>query len=239
MNALSNLWAKLTRSKAYREAFVAAELKRGIPAQIRVLRKQRGWNQAVLAEHADLTQGAISRAEDPDYGNLTFNNILKIAAGFDVAFVGKFVPFSELARYQSDLSEQSLQAVSFSEDVAPALYPLAGVPMADAHTVLEFCFSQAAPRTEFVVSTPVVAFKSSAAERQFAVSHVAAWPASSENDASRAGGFPEGTCPLHDRTYSKLLTSLFGNQNNGAQRIYCLMPFLSMTSHRLCALCRV
>ena len=116
VSALSNLWQKFSRSKKYREAFVSAQLKRGIPAQIRLLLKQRGWSQAELAERSGLTQGAISRAADPDYGNLTLNNILKIAAGFDVAFVGKFVPFSEFAKWQESLSEESLAVVSFESD---------------------------------------------------------------------------------------------------------------------------
>lgn len=116
MNALSSLWAKFTRSKKYREAFVAAQLKRGIPSQIRVLRRQRGWSQADLAKAAGLTQGAMSRAEDPDYGNLTLNNVLKIASGLDVGFMGRFVTFSELARWQASLSEEALQVPSFAED---------------------------------------------------------------------------------------------------------------------------
>lgn len=117
MNALSSLWNKLARSKKYREAFVAAQVKRGIPFQIRTLRKQReGWSQEVLAHKAELTQGVISRAEDPDYGNLTLNTILRIAAGFDVAFIGRFLPFSELAKWFVGLSEQSVQVPSFDED---------------------------------------------------------------------------------------------------------------------------
>lgn len=116
MNALSNMWAKLSRSKKYREAFVAAQLKRGIPAQLRVIRKERGWNQDDLAKASGLTQGAMSRAEDPDYGNLTFNNVLKIAAGLDVAFIGRFVPFSELAHWYTNLSEEALKVPSFKDD---------------------------------------------------------------------------------------------------------------------------
>ena len=116
MNALSNLWAKLSRSKKYRSAFVAAQLKRGIPAQLRVLRKQRGWSQDDLAKAAGLTQGSLSRAEDPDYGNLTLNNVLKIADGLDVAFVGRFVPFSELAEWYTSLSEKRLEVPRFRDD---------------------------------------------------------------------------------------------------------------------------
>lgn len=120
--ALSNLWAKLRR-KAYRDAFVAAGLKRGIPRQLRILRERRGWSQAQLAQAAGLTQGAVSRAEDPDYGNLTFNNVLRLASGLDVAFVGKFVPFSQLAREFVQMSEDSLDAVPFGAEEAEYATP--------------------------------------------------------------------------------------------------------------------
>jgi transcriptional regulator with XRE-family HTH domain len=108
---------KLASGKQYREAFVSSQLKRGIPFQVRALRKQRDWSQERLAQEATLTQGVISRAEDPDYGNLTLNTLLRIAAGFDVAFVGKFVPFSELGRWFLNQSETTVQVPSFDDDV--------------------------------------------------------------------------------------------------------------------------
>jgi len=122
MSTLSSLWKKLTNKK-YREAFVSSQLKRGIPFQIRSLRKQCEMSQEELAEKSGLTQGVISRAEDPDYGNLTFNTVLRIAAGFDVAFIGKFVPFSELGKWFIDLSEESVQVLSFPKDKLESLEP--------------------------------------------------------------------------------------------------------------------
>jgi transcriptional regulator with XRE-family HTH domain len=117
MNTLSNLWTKLSRSKRYRDAFTASVAKRMIPLQIRVLMKQRGWSQARLAKESNLTQGVISRAQDPEYGNLTVNTLVKIAGGFDCAYVGRFVPFSELAVWYTALGhEASLQVPSFAED---------------------------------------------------------------------------------------------------------------------------
>jgi hypothetical protein len=120
MNALSELWAKLAGSKEYRHALVASELKRGLPRQIRILRKQHGreWNQQRLALETGLTQGAISRAEDPDYGNLTLNNLLNIGKGLDVAFIGRFVPFSDFAKWHASLSHESqLEVPSFPDDI--------------------------------------------------------------------------------------------------------------------------
>jgi len=116
MSVFSRLWKKFANSKRYREEFVAAQVKRGIPFQIRTLLKKRGWSQGELAERAGLTQGVVSRAADPEYGNLTLNTIVRIAAGFDVAFIGVFVPFSKLAGWFTELSEDGVTVESFEEE---------------------------------------------------------------------------------------------------------------------------
>jgi transcriptional regulator with XRE-family HTH domain len=116
VNTFSSVWKKFADSKKYRDAFVFSLFKRMVPFQIQALRKQRKWSQQELAKKANLTQGVISRAEDPDYGNLTINTICRIANGFDVAFIGKFVPFSELDKWYVDLSERSVQIPSFQEE---------------------------------------------------------------------------------------------------------------------------
>ena len=82
-----------------------------------MLRRQRNWTQARLAEESQLTQGVVSRAEDPDYGNLTVNTLIRLAAGFDVAFIGRFIPFSDLANWYTTLKdEKHLEVVGFSQD---------------------------------------------------------------------------------------------------------------------------
>lgn len=119
MSIVSKLWEKFAKSKKYREEFVAAQVKRGIPFQARaLLRARKGWTQQTLAEKSGLTQGVVSRALNPNYGNLTLNTIVRVAAGFDVAFVGKFVPFSELERWFEDMSENSVQVPTFEEENA-------------------------------------------------------------------------------------------------------------------------
>lgn len=116
MNAFDALWKKLAASKEYREEFVAAQVKRGIPFQIRALMKNIPLTQDQLAERSGLTQGVISRAANPDYGNLTLNTIIRVAAGFDVAFIGKFVPFSEFDRWFTDLDEDKIRVPTFDEE---------------------------------------------------------------------------------------------------------------------------
>jgi transcriptional regulator with XRE-family HTH domain len=115
VSTFSNRWKKLGRKK-YREEFAAAQVKQSIPLQIRKLLKQHGMSQETLAEKAGLTQGVVSRAANPDYGNLTLNTLIRIAAGFDIAFIGKFVPFTELDRWFADLSEESLRVKTYPEE---------------------------------------------------------------------------------------------------------------------------
>lgn len=118
MRKFDSLWSKL-RNKEYREEFVAAQVKRGIPFQISAMLKARDMSQDDLAREAGLTQGVISRAADMSYGNLTVNTIIRIAAGFDVAFVGAFVPFDELGSWFINLSEETVGNVpTFAEQDA-------------------------------------------------------------------------------------------------------------------------
>lgn len=116
MSTFDAIWNKLRGSKSYREEFVADQLKRSIPFQARALMEHRGWKQPQLAEQSGISQGAISRAIDPSYGNLTLNTIVRLAAGFDVAFIGRFVPFSELARWYVSLPDEQFDIPSFGDE---------------------------------------------------------------------------------------------------------------------------
>jgi transcriptional regulator with XRE-family HTH domain len=98
-NSFHRLWNRFSKSKTFREQYVAGYVKRSIPAQIRALMKRNGLTQQKLAQQSGLTQGVISRAADLNYGDLTLNTIIRIAAGFDCAFVGKYVPFTEFVRH--------------------------------------------------------------------------------------------------------------------------------------------
>ncbi len=116
---ITDLWYKLSKSRKYRNSYALAFLKRSVPFQISVLRKKHCGSQQVLAERSGLTQGVVSRAEDPDYGNLTLNTIGRIASGLDMAFVGRFVPFSDLVRFSETLSEEEFESVlTFDEEAA-------------------------------------------------------------------------------------------------------------------------
>ncbi len=118
MTTFEKLWPKFKSSKRYRDAFVAQHAKQEIGFQIRALMKQTNLTQAALAKSAGLTQGVVSRAADPSYGNLTVNTLVRIAAGFDVAFVGRFVPFSELPKWFDRLHSDPFTVATFHQEDA-------------------------------------------------------------------------------------------------------------------------
>lgn len=99
MSTTKDLLRDLAKSKLFRAEFVKSHTKRLLPLQIRDLMVQHEVNQSELATESGLSQGTISRAIDPEYGNLTINTCVNIAAGFDIAFIGHFVPYSELIRW--------------------------------------------------------------------------------------------------------------------------------------------
>jgi transcriptional regulator with XRE-family HTH domain len=118
VSTFKELWPKFKRSKRYREAFVAQHAKQEIGFQIRALLKQYDLTQAALAKRAGLTQGVVSRAADPSYGKLSIKTLLRIAAGFDVAFVGRFVPFSELPKWFDRIYSEPFNVASFEREDA-------------------------------------------------------------------------------------------------------------------------
>jgi transcriptional regulator with XRE-family HTH domain len=112
----STLWQKFARSKSYREEFVAAQVKQGLRFQIRAMMKQRQLSQEELAARSGVDQSTISRAIDLEYGKLNLTTLIKIAAGFDVAFIGRFVPFSELEEWLCNFRGKTLEVLPFEEE---------------------------------------------------------------------------------------------------------------------------
>lgn len=104
------------KDKAYREAFVATHIDNGIAFQIRTIRKVNNWTQKDLGDKADMKQERISVLEDPNKINFNVDTLRRIASAFDVGLMIRFVPFSDLVKWDKDLSPESLQVTSFTED---------------------------------------------------------------------------------------------------------------------------
>jgi transcriptional regulator with XRE-family HTH domain len=120
MNPLiKTLWKRFAESKEYRDNFVAAFVKKSIPSQIRAWMKKQGIaTQQELAKRSGITQGVVSRAANPNYGDLTLNTVIKIGSGLDCVFVGRYVPYSEFCTMmiEDSFAEDANTMLSFEEE---------------------------------------------------------------------------------------------------------------------------
>ena len=94
------------KDKKYRDLFVASQINKLIPFQIRALRAARGMTQEELAEGAETTQSVISRIQNRGAANLNVKSLLKLASAFDVALTVRFEPIDRFIDWVDDLSPE-------------------------------------------------------------------------------------------------------------------------------------
>lgn len=110
------LLKKLSK-KEYRDAYAEESVKTSLPFQIKAMREQRDWSQAILGRKTEMKQNAVSRLESAEYGNLSINTLLRLANAFDCGLLVKFVPFSRLLKEFDDVSPKALEVESFKDDL--------------------------------------------------------------------------------------------------------------------------
>jgi transcriptional regulator with XRE-family HTH domain len=106
------------KSKEFRDEYVSSGVDVGVSFQIRALREQqkpKSWTQKDLAIKSNMQQERISALENPSHSP-TLATLKKIANAFDVGLVVRFVPFSDLLKWDINLSSQSLYVPTFEED---------------------------------------------------------------------------------------------------------------------------
>lgn len=122
MSERSERISKLLRSQAARTAYIKAKLAVLVPAQIKTLRTKSVDPpmpyQRDLARESELHQSRISMFETPGAANMTIETIAKIAAALRVGVVIKFVPFSDMVRWESSFSPDIFHVKRLSEDEA-------------------------------------------------------------------------------------------------------------------------
>jgi transcriptional regulator with XRE-family HTH domain len=99
----------------YRRAF-AEELRTGLAFQVGALRRERGLTLVELSERTGLSPSTISRLENPALEGFSLPTLQKLAAAFDVALTVRFMPFSELVAWTSELSPERMAPASFKQE---------------------------------------------------------------------------------------------------------------------------
>lgn len=114
--------SELLKSQKSRTAYIKAKLGVLVPAQIRALRLKSENPpmpfQRDLARESDLHQSRISMFETPGAANITIETLAKIAAALRVGVVIKFVPFSDMLRWENAFSQDHFSVTPLSKDNA-------------------------------------------------------------------------------------------------------------------------
>jgi transcriptional regulator with XRE-family HTH domain len=117
MNRRPDLMTRL-RNRAYRQSYISSIINSTIAYQIRGLRKERGLDQAAFGKLVGMKQTAISRLENPDYGNLSVNTLKRIAKALDIALIVRFAPYSDVVRWRLGMSQRDMVPPAFVNDSA-------------------------------------------------------------------------------------------------------------------------
>jgi transcriptional regulator with XRE-family HTH domain len=125
MSEGSQLIEKL-KDRRYREAYIRASINVNLPSQIRALRLKRGMSQVAFAGQALMRQPRVSAMEKPGATNFNVETLVRVAAAFQVGLAVRFIPFSEMLKWENSFSQDSFDVVTFEKDRGLQPIPTSG-----------------------------------------------------------------------------------------------------------------
>jgi hypothetical protein len=104
--------------KEIRDEFVADQIRTRIALLVRTLREQpeRDWSQAELGKEMRKPQNVISRLEDPDYGKMTLQTLLDVAAAFNLPLWIDMPEWGDWLKKIRDVPAKGFKRTSFDAD---------------------------------------------------------------------------------------------------------------------------
>jgi len=117
MSTKSDLIYKLKNNKKTRVSYLRAKINVNVPSQIKGLRLRRKMKQEELARDAEMKQPRISAMECPGATKFNLETLIRLAAAFKVGLVVKFVPFSEMLRWENNFSQDTFNVLPIDRDV--------------------------------------------------------------------------------------------------------------------------
>lgn len=116
MNDLEKTLKQSFEDREYRHGYVDEFLNSYIATQLKVLREQRGWSQAELAEHAGMMQPRISVMENVNYASWSVKILRKLAEAFDLTLCVSFESFGKRMEDIKRFGREALERTSFDDD---------------------------------------------------------------------------------------------------------------------------
>ena len=99
--------------RGFRASYMAHSLRAYLADQIRALRGD--MSQKAFGALIGKPQSVVSRLEDEDYGKVTLQTLLDIAAKLDIALVVQFTDFPTFETATADFSERAVAPRSYHD----------------------------------------------------------------------------------------------------------------------------
>ena len=118
MSDRSKLINRLINEQGYRAAYIRGKLDVLIPSQLRALRLRDDLTQPDLAARCGMKQSRISAMETPGRTNFSLETLVRMAATFKVGLQVRFVPFSEMLRWENSFNQDRFNPLIVDNDMS-------------------------------------------------------------------------------------------------------------------------